>query len=543
MKFERNDTTSEAVVFARYGSVSFDKYMMKIVVRCPIGKYDWKYLMIGYSYKIDSDREDYLIQPDKIVRKGIYEEMTCTIDVREFPFKTTHWRVRAVYEKDGQLYTAGIVMPVIRQSRFEFAFKPNHFVREDGYILFPYRARGGYLGLRFREKSDDDSLWVRLKEWIAISRYTKKKTYYDGKKIFLIYEKRCEKAQDNGYHFFRYCMENDMESYLGRSIYYVIKKDSVDRKKLEKYNDHVLDYLSVKHMIYLLACRLLISSDSKAHAYIWQFDKSLLWSTINRKDHIFLGHGVLALKKLNQSFMAKNMNSVMTTVTSEMEKELVIRELGYKRHAAVVTGYARFDALVDCSDEYNEILIMPTHRSWLFGVQRDVFTASEYYKRYMDLINDPRLIKLLEEKDMVANFYLHPSIGEHVDAFTIKSDRVKIIPYGKYALDDLMMRAKLLVTDYSSICWDVYYMGKPILFYQYDLQDYLDTWGSYIDLTKDSPGKRATEHEQLMDLIEESAANGFQLDEEWKAKRESHYSFLDQHNSLRICDALKERNY
>jgi len=86
-------------------------------------------------------------------------------------------------------------------------------------------------------------------------------------------------------------------------------------------------------------------------------------------------------------------------------------------------------------------------------------------------------------------------------------------------------------------------MGKPILFYQYDLQDYLDTWGSYIDLTKDSPGKRATEHEQLMDLIEESAANGFQLDEEWKAKRESHYSFLDQHNSLRICDALKERNY
>ena len=25
-----------------------------------------------------------------------------------------------------------------------------------------------------------------------------------------------------------------------------------------------------------------------------------------------------------------------------------------------------------------------------------------------------------------------------------------------------MMRCKLLVTDYSSVCWDVYYMGKPI---------------------------------------------------------------------------------
>ena len=33
-------------------------------------------------------------------------------------------------------------------------------------------------------------------------------------------------------------MENDMEKYLDRSIYYVIRKDSVDRKKLEegRYN-------------------------------------------------------------------------------------------------------------------------------------------------------------------------------------------------------------------------------------------------------------------------------------------------------------------
>ncbi len=543
MNYERYDDVSDAVIFARYGSVTFDKHMMKIVVRCPMGDYDWKCMLIGYAYKIEADRENYLIQPDSITRKGIYQEMTCRIDVREFPFRTTHWQVRAVYEKDGKLFAARVVMPLIKRSRFQFVFKPNSFVRDDGYILFPYMARGGYLGLRFREKTDDDNMSVRLKEWIALNRYKKHREQYDGQKIILVYEKRCEKAQDNGYHFFRYCMENNMEAFLGRKIYYVIKKDSVDRKKLAAYEDHLVDYLSIKHMICLLACRLLVSSDSKAHAYIWQYDKSLIAPTVNRKKHVFLGHGVLALKKLNQSFMAKNMNSVMTTVTSEMEKELVVRELGYKRHAAVVTGYARFDALKDCSDEYNEILIMPTHRSWLFGVEREVFTASDYYRRYMDLINSPRFIELLKEKDMTANFYLHPSIGEHVDAFTVSDDRVRIIPYGKYALDDLMMRAKLLITDYSSVCWDVYYMGKPIIFYQYDLQDYLDTWGSYIDLEKDSPGRRAVTHEQLLDLIEDSASRNFALDEEWAKRRESHYQYLDTQNSRRICEALKERNY
>ena len=543
MNFIRTDVIEDAVIFAKYGSVTFDKQTMKIVVQCPNGAYDWKYLMVGYAYKIDSDREDYLIRPDTIKRRGFYQEMTCKIDVRSFPFRTTNWRVRVVYEQQEKLYSAGIIMPTVNPSISRVLFKPNSCVRDDGYIIFPYRARGGYLGLRFRKRTTDDSFFIRLKECIAQLKYKKYKKEYDQKKILLIYEKRCEKAQDNGYHFFCYCMENDMEKYLDRSIYYVIRKDSVDRTKLEKYKDHIIDFLSVKHMVYLQACRLLISSDSRAHSYRWQYNQSLIGPMLSKKKHVFLGHGVLALKRLNQSFMAKNMNAVMTTVTSEKERDIVINELGYKPHAAVVTGYARFDALEDRSDDYNEILIMPTHRSWLFGVQREIFTESEYYRRYMALINSPQLIRILEENDMIANFYLHPSIGEHTDAFSGSSDRVKVIPYGQYALDDLMMRCKLLITDYSSVCWDVYYMGKPILFYQFDLQDYLDTWGSYIDLENECPGKSTDEHDRLIHLIEESAANGFRLDEEWKQKREDHFSYLDKQNSRRICDALKERNF
>ena len=184
---------------------------------------------------------------------------------------------------------------------------------------------------------------------------------------------------------------------------------------------------------------------------------------------------------------------------------------------------------------------MPTHRRWVFGIEREKFVESEYYHRYMELINDPHLMKQLEDHDLTLNFYLHPSIGEHIDAFSGGSDRVKIIPYGEYALDDLMMRCKLLVTDYSSISWDLYFMGKPIVLYQFDMEDYENTWGSYIDLTKDSPGERAETKEELLKAIDDYIENGFTLKQEILEKRESQFAYLDKNNAARVCDALIER--
>ena len=247
------------------------------------------------------------------------------------------------------------------------------------------------------------------------------------------------------------------------------------------------------------------------------------------------------MKRLNESFLAKNMQSVLCCVTSEAEKRIFTDELGYKSTQVVITGYPRFDALQDTSAGHREILMMPTHRSWLFGVEREVFVNSDYYRRYMDLLNSPRLIALLEEHDLTLMFYVHPSIGEHRDAFASVSKRVQVVPYDSYALDDLMMRCKLLVTDYSSIAWDVYYMGKPTVFYQYDTQAYLDTWGSYIDLSKECPGERAETHGELLGLIESYVDNGFALKEEFSALREKRYAFLDADNARRVCDVLKKR--
>ena len=548
MPYERFDGDLEEAAFtAKAASADISKGVMTINATCPNRKgITWKGFVIRYAHKVEEDKEAYFIEPASVLPGKRAYGMTLRLQLEGFPFRYTHWWVLCVFEKDGKLFGARIQMPKKAKGKkglAKFLLSKQNFRTADGNIVFFYSQKGNNLGIRYRAYSPYDSQLTRVKEVAARGIYRLRKDAYDERNIYLVFEKRCQHAQDNGYYFFRYCMENGMEEYLDREIYYVLEKGSVDRRKLAAFEKNVVDFASIRHMVYLQAANLLISPDSRAHAYIWQNQQSLIAGKARKIPHVFLGHGVLALKRLNDSFTAKSMGSVLCTVVSEKERRIFTEELGFKNTQAAITGYARFDALKDCSAEHNEILIMPTHRNWLFGVEREVFTASDYYRRYMDLINSPHLIEQLEKHDLTVMFYLHPSIGEHIDAFSSTSDRVKIVPYGQYALDDLMMRCKLLVTDYSSVLWDVLYMGKPVILYQYDMQAYMDTWGSYIDLETESPGERVTDFEGLLAAIDEAIEGGFALSDELAAKRDEYYAFTDTDNCKRICEVLKARRF
>ena len=102
------------------------------------------------------------------------------------------------------------------------------------------------------------------------------------KSICLTYEKYCCMAQDNGFYFFQYCMEHNMEQAMNRKIYFVMDKKAADYKNLLPYRDHVIQFMSLKHMIYILAARLLISSDSKAHAYAWRAKESVILPQVTK---------------------------------------------------------------------------------------------------------------------------------------------------------------------------------------------------------------------------------------------------------------------
>ena len=101
-------------------------------------------------------------------------------------------------------------------------------------------------------------------------------------------------AQDNGYYFFKHCMDENEEAYLHKKIYYIISKDSPDHYKVDPYKKNVINFMSIRHMIYTQAADLIVSSDSRYHTYAMQCRHSIFNRYLRKKKFVFLQHGVIA---------------------------------------------------------------------------------------------------------------------------------------------------------------------------------------------------------------------------------------------------------
>lgn len=430
-----------------------------------------------------------------------------------------------------------------RKLRFQLILG-NYFIRKNDFIFFPMGSEQHKLIFRCRTATQYDNLSTRLKEFVSFGLYKLSRPLWKKKKIWLVFEKYCMTAQDNGFYFFRYCMEK-LPPDMHKHVYFILDKNSEQWPVLQKYQKQVIPFMSFRHIFYMLIADLYIASDARTHAYIWKPIPNLLSREINRHDIFFLQHGVTALKRVDHIF-GKNGFTPMTyfAVTSHAEQNIVIENFGYDKEHAPVVGFTRWDVLENKADINNKkILIMPTWRSWLEDKNDDFFCKSTYYKTYMSLLQNQELISFLKESRTKMIFYIHPKLREFIKNFHTPCPQIELIPFGKRPLNQLIMECSMLITDYSSVCWDVYYLGKPVLFYQFDLELYEETNGSYIDMKHDLFGDRCTEEKQLIALIKEYTKNNFKEKTIYSNMRKEYFSYHDQNNGKRTYDYIKKQGY
>lgn len=76
-------------------------------------------------------------------------------------------------------------------------------------------------------------------------------------------------------------------------------------------------------------------------------------------------------------------------------------------------------------------------------------------------------------------------------------------------IQQLIMEVQLLITDYSSIYIDYLLLDKPLLFYCYDYQRYLEhDREMYFPYEEVTPGEKAADFDALMEQLEESVRQG-----------------------------------
>lgn len=87
-------------------------------------------------------------------------------------------------------------------------------------------------------------------------------------------------------------------------------------------------------------------------------------------------------------------------------------------------------------------------------------------------------------------------------------------------LNDLMIVADTLISDYSSIIFDFAVMGKPIINFTYDFDEYKSKRGLWIDIRKELPSAESSR--ELADLVKDAIENPTSYEEKAIKFRETY---------------------
>jgi CDP-glycerol glycerophosphotransferase len=173
------------------------------------------------------------------------------------------------------------------------------------------------------------------------------------------------------------------------------------------------------------------------------------------------------------------------------------------------------------------VLYAPTWRD-------DIFTAAGRYR--LDLRFDLAHAAGALGDDYVIVFRKHSNIVDKLPARMMKG----VVDASDYPdVQDLLLVADVLVSDYSALMSDFANTGRPMLFYTYDLHRYRDQLrGFYFDLEAEAPGPLITEEADLVPAILDAAAIRTKYDAQYRAFADRFCAWDDGQATARVVDAV-----
>ena len=100
------------------------------------------------------------------------------------------------------------------------------------------------------------------------------------------------------------------------------------------------------------------------------------------------------------------------------------------------------------------------------------FILTDYFNFYNNLINNEQLLKIMKKLNYSGIFCLDPHFSKQWKDFKQNQifSVVELCDYQK-----LIMSSSLLITDYSNLFFDFAYLKKPIIYTQFDYEEYRKT--------------------------------------------------------------------
>ncbi len=344
---------------------------------------------------------------------------------------------------------------------------------------------------------------------------------------------------DNAKVFYEYIVDNHPHI----EIYWFVNSDAtihnqIIGKKITKG--------SIRGYLYFYHSKVaLFSNTLNLDLAPFSFILPLVRAIYKRRFKVYLSHGTIAFKKMPQFSGAVGdikraiFRSYDLAIASTLLEKIAMEGYGIEESNIYIRGSARHDKLHSTPSDKKTILIAPTWRGWLS--REESLKESKFFIEYTELLSNHRLIEYLQTHNIYIEFYLHHLFHNFYDEFKPYSNSHITILAPNTNISKSIMSSKLLITDYSSISADFYYLKKPVLFFQFDRDRYIDEIGSEIDLREDSFGEVLYSVEELVDSTISTIDNHLLIPKKQRDGEKYLINFIDRDNCMRIYDTIQKK--
>jgi hypothetical protein len=360
-------------------------------------------------------------------------------------------------------------------------------------------------------------------------------TVFTSRKTIIFYEKFAQKAEEGTFELFQ-----SAQRLSNCRSYFVIDATSPDFQRIQdSTNSGVVVKFSLRYYWLLYRATVFIGTEIPTHLSILRSNNARLRRHLYSGMFVFLQHGITYLKSqsLTSSYVkGREGEANYITVSSEKERDVIIRDLHYDQKRVFITGLTQFSLLKhqhigDDSDDivtvmltwrpYDEVLSDPSTSVYCQNLLQTVEAASRYVPRQnLRIIAHPKTAQALAETSLGALLWQGP-------------------------INEVLRSTKLLITDYSSVCYNVFYQGGAVIFYQPDLERYEQEVGPLIPRDDEYIGTRAFSiaelHHALADAIDQDGH--IILDNvrttQYEQNNEAINPYHDGKNTERVFQALR----
>ncbi|MGJ0112854.1 CDP-glycerol:glycerophosphate glycerophosphotransferase [Campylobacter molothri] len=347
-------------------------------------------------------------------------------------------------------------------------------------------------------------------------------------------------AGDNAEYFYDYLANNLSK----KNIFFGLNRSSPDWKRLEAKNYNLVDTSSVYFSKFIKKVTHYVCSDLENNI----LSKISFYET----KIIFLQHGVIK-DDLSRWLNTKKLDLFITSTKQEYDSIASdFNKYKFSKKEVVLTGLPRFDYLQSNANDKptNNILVFPTWRNYLIsnidqnGIRKknNTFTESIFFQKWYSFLYSDELKKICNSLNYKIMFVLHPNFLCYSNLFERKSfDHIEVIKENVNYLN-LFNISSLMITDYSSSAFDMAFLRKPVIYYQFDRDDFFKnhTYSKgYFDYLKDGFGPVVADDKELFLRLGDILNNKCIPDDLYYSNIEKAFACRDKKCCQRIYDAIQ----